>query len=112
MINPKFGSLDIEAYQNSLLGIPEVYAIGFHTTFVEKPTRLFYIDEVEQNEDSSVNLILKAIDTILTSKYDRRIWYTHNFAGYDPPFIVHALEEANQKSLDKGRDIIYTLKPT
>ena len=43
--------------------------------------------------------MLKAVNTILTSKYDRRIWYVHSFGGYDATFIVHALVDANKRSL-------------
>ena len=61
---------------------------------------------------NSVDLILKLIDTILTTKYDNKTWYIHNFGGYDASFIVHTLVEVNRISINKGKGEIYKLNTT
>ena len=56
----------------------------------------------DRRKSGSIELVFEAINTILTSKYDKRIWYVHNFVDYDATFIIHAIVEANKRSLKKG----------
>lgn len=70
--NTRFGTIDLETYNN--IDKPEVYAIGFYTRYVEDPLRYFYVDNVTLSgrKTNPSDLIIEVIDTILTSKYDRR----------------------------------------
>ena len=94
------GSLDLEAYNDSD-GSSKVYAIGYNV-LGENP-EVFYID----NFSNSNELVIKCFDYMLQPKYDKYIFYCHNFSGYDSIFILKILKEAN---INKGYEY-YNLKP-
>ena len=110
-VDPRFGTIDLETYMHK--GKSEVYALGFHTSNVKVSPVTFYLDQKNiSKKSSSSDLILKLIDTILTTKYDRRTWYIHNFGGYDCTYILYAIIEANKKSIKKGQGEIYKITTT
>ena len=94
------GSLDLEAYNDSD-GSSKVYAIGYNV-LGEQP-EVFYID----HSSNSNELVIKCFDYMLQPKYDKYIFYCHNFSGYDSIFILKILKQAN---IDKGYEY-YNLKP-
>lgn len=88
--NPFIGSLDLETYLDTD-GYTKIYALGYIVSG-EKP-KTFYIDK----DMDSDKLLLKCLDSILIGKYDKCIFYTHNFGGYDSVFILKVLKEVNIK---------------
>ena len=97
---PFIGSLDLEAYNDSD-DSSKVYAIGYKV-LGENP-EVFYIDRSYNSNE----LVIKCFDYMLQPKYDKYIFYCHNFSGYDSIFILKILKEANIK---KGYEY-YNLTP-
>ncbi len=55
----------------------------------------FYLGDTDKNE-SSDELILRCINTILVNKYNGYVFYAHNFGGYDGIFLLKALIKYNE----------------
>nr|YP_005351174.1 DNA polymerase type B2 [Peltigera malacea]AEK48302.1 DNA polymerase type B2 [Peltigera malacea] len=90
--NPFIGTLDLETYHDTD-GFSKVYALGFYVDGGDPV--IFYIEKGE----SSHSLVLRCFDALLINKYNNYIFYIHNLGGYDGPFILNILRQAN---LDKG----------
>ena len=97
---PLIGSLDLEAYNDSD-GSSKVYAIGYKV--LGDNSEVFYIHGYNNSDD----LVLKCFDYMLQPKYDKYIFYCHNFSRYDSIFILKILKEAN---INKGFEY-YNLSP-
>lgn len=105
--NLNFGTFDLETFMDSD-GLAKVYAAGFLTNLDEKP-QLFYLTDflTESQEFDSESLLLTCIDSMLINKYNKFIFYVHNFSKFDVVFLYNVLLKANQV---KGFDY-YNLKP-
>lgn len=91
--NPFIGSIDLETYVDKD-GYAKVYALGFYTKVeaeIGKSPNTFYLE----NNISSSELVLKCIDSMLTSKYNNYTFYAHNLGGFDSIFILNILKTAN-----------------
>lgn len=100
--DPRYDTIDLETFINK--SKPEVYAIGFYIRYIQDALRLFYVDKMKQDrrKSGSIELVLEAINTILTSKSEKIIWSVQNFGHSDATFIIHAIVEANKRCLKKG----------
>ncbi len=85
----------METYESSD-GTFKVYAAGFKTYLSDEVT-MYYIDDTNKPEE----LILKLIDELLRSKYNKTTFYCHNLAGYDIVFILKVWVNFNE-SHDKN----------
>ena len=88
--NPFIGVIDLETFKD-VDGYNKIYALGFHVG--EQEPYIFYL----KKNESSDSLLLRCFDVLLTSKYNGYTFYMHNFGGYDAPFIIKILYEANLK---------------
>lgn len=84
-INNKFGSFDIETYEESN-GVFKPYALGF--SFYSGKHEVFYLDETNLNSDL---LFDRCFEAMLTSKYKNHIFYLHNLAKFDIVYILKYL---------------------
>lgn len=96
--NKHIGTLDIETYFNNTTGKNEVYAIGFcyggNNVMISTPNvTTYYLDK----DKTSESIVLACINQMLSTKYKRCIFYTHNLGGYDSVFILKILADYNQK---------------
>lgn len=87
--NDNIGVIDLECYKN-IRGIDKVYALGFKTKIKEKPVT-YYIDS---DKDSDA-LVLKMVNELLRTIYNKTIFYCHNLGGYDSLFVLSALLRYN-----------------
>lgn len=88
--NTNIGSLDLETYFNPLDNKSHVYALGYKI-FRPDRTNLFY----KSKSQSSNELVIECINSMLINKYKEFIFYVHNFSGFDVVFILSALTEHN-----------------
>jgi hypothetical protein len=91
--NTNFGTFDIESFVDND-GLAKVYALGFITNIDNYPN-LYYLTDF--NKYDSEELILNCLDDMLISKYNKFIFYAHNFSKYDIIFIYNVLLKANIK---------------
>ena len=96
--NKHIGSFDLEVYYNSITKKNEVYALGFayggNNVLVSEPdVKMYYLEKGSSSEE----IVLNCINEMLSSKYKRAIFYTHNLGGYDIVFILKILSEYNKK---------------
>ena len=89
--NENFGVLDLETFGSSAggMGSQSVYAGGWATN---KNTELFYLEE---NEDS-VSLLIKIVDSIFLHNKDKYTFYAHNLGRFDGVFIIKSLVKDNK----------------
>jgi hypothetical protein len=87
--NSNIGVLDIETYFNKDLDKAFSYAIGYK--IFNRETKLFYIKDNQSSED----LILECINSLLKPTYDGFIFYVHNLHGFDSFFILKTLLNYN-----------------
>lgn len=99
--NSNIGSLDIETYFNPQDNKSHVYAMGYKI-FRPDITNLFY----KSKSQSSNELVIECINSMLINKYKGFIFYVHNFSGFDVVFILSALAEYNLKN-----NYYYKLEP-
>jgi hypothetical protein len=90
--NSFIGVLDTETYYNSEEDMSYVYSLGFK--IMEGEEKLFYLN----NNQSSEELIIECIKSMVINKYDNYIFYVHNLSGFDIIFILKALVEYNAKN--------------
>lgn len=106
--NAKFGALDIETYSTKSLngeGLQIPYAVGF-TDYKGKP-QVFYADKGE--EDFTV--LVRALQGLLTSKYNGGTFYVHNLARFDSRLILEALGKMDGlRCILWGRDMCNIFK--
>jgi len=100
--NKHIGSFDLETYHNNITNKTEVYAIGFcyggNNVMIEDPSvNTYYLDKGITSDE----LVLKCINDMLVTKYNKCIFYTHNLGGYDGIFILKILAEYNQRIGEK-----------
>lgn len=91
--NSNIGSLDLETYFNPQDNKSHVYALGYKI-FRSYKTNMFY----KSKSQSSNELVIECINSMLISKYMGFIFYVHNFSGFDVVFILSALAEHNLKN--------------
>nr|YP_010584220.1 hypothetical protein PEX43_mgp07 [Spathularia flavida]UZT67626.1 hypothetical protein [Spathularia flavida] len=91
--NPFIGSFDIETYLDE--GISKVYALGFYTK--QHGTKTFYIDE---NSLNSEELILKCLESMISSQNDKYTFYVHNLGRYDIYFLLNILVKSDKYSVN------------
>ena len=87
--NSNIGVLDIETYFSSEDNKSFVYALGYK--IFKGPEQIFYLSK----DQSSTNLILECINSMLIEKYHGFIFYVHNLGGFDGIFLLNALNTYN-----------------
>jgi len=92
--NTNIGSFDVETYFNKKEDKSYVYALGYKILNDNK--KMFF----KSNSQSSYELIIECINSMLISKYNGFTFYVHNFSGFDVVFILSALEEYNSNNND------------
>jgi DNA polymerase type B, organellar and viral len=105
-INPNLGSFDIETYKDTN-NISKVYCLGFFTNKDENPN-LHWINDYENSNE----LVLACINNMLIPKYDKFIFYCHNFGSYDFWFIYKILVDYNFEYNKTHAVDYYTLEIT
>lgn len=90
--NSRIGVFDIETYYDENLDKSFTYALGFKVFKGE--TKMFY----KKPNQSSNDLIIECINSMLIPAYNNYIFYVHNLHGYDSVFIINALLEFNSKN--------------
>jgi DNA polymerase type B, organellar and viral len=90
--NTNIGTLDIETYYDKELDKSFTYAIGFK--IFKGKTNLFYKKDNQTSED----LIIECINSLLVNALDGYTLYVHNLNGYDSYFILKALLDYNYKN--------------
>ncbi len=78
MANPNIGVVDIETFMD-VGGISKVYAAGLLTNLDPITPYIYYIN-LDLNSD---DLILKLINEMLRTKYNKTTFYCDNLGGYD-----------------------------
>lgn len=97
--NPYIGTLDLETFEMD--GETKCYAIGFYCNTV-KECNTYYIDK----DLDSTKLIHNCISEMLKPKYNNNIFYVHNLARFDVPFIIKALSDFNKTYEGKSNPYI------
>src|SRR5690606_18319062 len=69
-----------------------VYALGYKALGSE--VEIFYIE----NNESSDDLVIRCIKSMVVKKYDGFTFYVHNLSGYDVVFIISAILKYNSKN--------------
>jgi hypothetical protein len=87
--NTNIGTLDIETYYDKDLDNSFTYAIGFK--IFKSKTNLFY----KKDNQTSNDLIIECINSLLVHGLDGYTFYVHNLNGYDSFFILKALLDYN-----------------
>jgi hypothetical protein len=90
--NTNIGVLDLETYYDSNKNKSFTYAIGFK--IFKGESKLFY----KKIDQSSNDLIIECINSMLVRAYGDYIFYVHNLHGYDSIFILSALLDYNTKN--------------
>ena len=94
--NKHIGSFDIETYSDG--DKVYIYSLGFayggNNVLISKPDVFTYYKD---NNKSANDMVLECINKMLSTKYNRAIFYTHNLGGYDAPFILKILGSYNEK---------------
>ena len=105
--NSNIGVIDTETYKANDDTI-KIYALGFKTILDKEPI-VYYIDKTDMNHEK---LVLKLVNELLRSKYNKIRFYYHNLGGYDIVFILKILYIFNEKTTkDSDKYKIYlTLK--
>lgn len=97
--NPWLGTLDLDTYL-SPDGFNRVYAAGFKTS---EGLYTYYINRDTMNSD---DVVIECINNMLQPRYNKYVFYAHNFSGYDAAFILKILTDYNGK---RGSNI-YNMK--
>jgi len=97
--NTNIGTLDIETYFDKDLDKAITYAIGYN--IFKGDSVLFY----KKDNQTSDQLILECIDSLLQRAYSGYTIYVHNLHGYDAFFILKSLLVFN-----RNNDNYYTIK--
>lgn len=92
--NYNIGTLDIETYFDKDLNKSITYAIGYKV--FNNKSKLFY----KNDNQTSDELILECIDSLLQKVYSGYTFYVHNLHGYDSFFILKVLLEFNKNNND------------
>jgi hypothetical protein len=92
--NSNIGVFDIETYYDITKDKSFTYALGFK--IFKGETKLFY----KKPDQTSNDLIIECINSMLKAAYDKYIFYVHNLFGYDSIFILSALVDYNSKNND------------
>lgn len=92
--NSNIGVFDIETYYDHKKDKSFSYALGFK--IFKGETSLFY----KKPNQSSTDLILEGINSMLVHSYNKYTFYVHNLNGFDSVFILSALLEYNSKRPD------------
>jgi hypothetical protein len=89
--NSNIGVLDIETYFSSRSDENKslVYALGYK--IFKGQEQIFYLSK----DQSSTNLNLECIYSILIEKYNGFIFYVHNLGGFDGIFLLNAINTYN-----------------
>jgi hypothetical protein len=90
--NSNIGVFDIETYYDIKKDKSFTYALGFK--IFKGETKLFY----KKIDQSSNDLIIECLNSMLTHAYDKYTFYVHNLHGYDSIFILSALLDYNSKN--------------
>ena len=96
MVHPDWiiGTFDIEIYK-IYKDLSKVYAAGFYT---KNSMNTFYIDK----DLDSDKLIMRCLNAMLKSKYNKYTFYIHNLSGFEIGFLLKVIIEAKNK--DKNYD--------
>ena len=89
--DPNIGVIDLETFID-LDDINKAYAVGFRTNLVVNPVMYYLENNITPN-----GLIIKLINELLKSVYNRTTFYCHNFGRYDSVYIINALLDHNDK---------------
>lgn len=89
------GVIDLETFKDNDDKI-KVYALGFKTNLAKDPV-MYYFDNTLTPRD----LIIKLVNELFRSVYNKTTFYSHNFGGYDSVYIINALLDYNE-SCDRG----------
>ena len=90
--NSNIGVFDIETYYDIKKDKSFTYALGFK--IFKGETKLFY----KKPDQSSNELIIECINSMLRRAYDKYTFYVHNLHGYDSIFVLSALLDYNSKN--------------
>jgi hypothetical protein len=96
------GTIDLETYRDND-GVDRCYAIGFLTNDDNGIPNTYYIDK----DLDSVKLIQACISKMMSFKYRKFTFYSHNLGGYDAPYIVKSLVLYNKTLPAKSNDFYY-----
>lgn len=88
---PNIGVIDLETFIDTD-DTSKVYAVGFKTNLVIEP--IMYYLEIGVNPN---DLIIKLVNELFRSVYDKTTFYCHNFGRYDSVYIINALLDYNDK---------------
>ena len=99
--NTNIGTFDVETYFNTNENKSFVYALGY--SILGEGVTTFY----KNKEQSSDDLIIQCINSLLKFKYHGFIFYAHNLSGYDVVYLLKTLSEYNLKNNQQ----YYILKP-
>lgn len=106
--NAKFGAFDIETYSTKGVkgeGLQIPYAAGF-TDYKGVPT-VFYAEKDEEE----FRVLVRALQGLLSSKYNGGTFYVHNLARFDSRLILEALGMVDDLSCTLwGRDMCNIFK--
>ena len=78
----RIGTIDLETYKDAD-GISKVYAAGVYTN--QYKDKIFYIDK---NTLSSIDLLYRLYDEVVSSKYHKYTFYIHNAGKFDFGFML------------------------
>jgi hypothetical protein len=90
--NSNIGVFDIETYYDIKKDKSFTYALGFK--IFKGETKLFY----KKPDQTSNELIIECINSMLKRAYDKYTFYVHNLHGYDSIFVLSALLDYNSKN--------------
>lgn len=85
------GVIDLEIFKDTDDKL-KVYAAGFKTNLAKDPIT-YYLD----NGVTSNDLIIKLVNELFRSVYDRTTFYCHNNGQYDSVYIINVLHDYNDK---------------
>lgn len=93
--NKNIGIFDIETFLDTKSNITKVYALGFShvNDNIDDPVlKMFYLSSGQDPSD----LVISCINEMLKTKYNKTIFYTHNFGNFDVVFLYKILEKYNE----------------
>ena len=93
--NSNIGVIDIETFKD-IDNIVKVYALGFKTNLAIDPV-MYYLKKDMAPRD----LVIKLINELFRSVYNKTTFYSHNLGGHDSVYIINALLDYNE-SCDRG----------
>lgn len=89
--DPNIGVIDLETFTDTD-DINKVYAAGFRTNLVTEPI-MYYLE----TDITPRGLIIKLINELFRSVYNKTTFYCHNFGRYDSVYIINALLDHNDR---------------